>query len=182
MGGVIIRVDDVSPNTDMAELNDVARILRDELGAKVIYGINLFAKATKLGSVYPDLPMRGREFSYFCDVDRLFDPYIPRFVKVASHGLIHAEHGKLSYETQQFSILVSCSYLRTKTFIPPFMSFNDDTRKICAENGIELIEGSGWGNMEKEEYDGNHKQWYFHPWRMKLKDIRKWVNASKVNV
>lgn len=182
MGGITIRVDDVSPNTDMAELNDVARYLRDHLDAKVIYGINLFAKATPSGSVYPDLPMRGREFSYFCDVDRLFDPYIPRFIKVASHGLIHAEHGKLSRETQMFSILVSCSYLNTKIFIPPFMSYNDDTKDICESNGIEMIDGVGWGSMEKEGFDGTHKLWYFHPWRMNLASVRKWVNASKVNV
>lgn len=182
MGGITVRVDDVSPNTDMGELNDIARFLRDNLDAKVIYGVNLFSKTAPKGSVYPDLPMRGREFSYFCNVDKLFDPYIPRFIKVASHGLIHAEHGKLSRETQEMSILVSCSHLRTKTFIPPFMSFNDDTKAICEANNIDLIDGYGWGNMEKEPFDVTHPNWYFHPWRMNMWEIRKWVNASKIPV
>lgn len=177
-----VRVDDVSPNTDMGDLNDTARYLRDTLKAEVIYGVTLFARKSESGSVYPDLPMRGRDFSYFCKVDKFFDPYIPRFVKIASHGLIHAEHGKLDRQTQELSIMVSCNLLRTRTFIPPFMSFNEDTFSVCRDNGIELITPDEWTSMETNSFNPDVRSWYFHPWRMKNSTVRKWVNASKINV
>lgn len=180
--GVIVRVDDVSPCTDMSDLNETARFLRDSIDAKVIYGMTLFSKTNSRGSVYPDIPMRGLPYDYFCNVDLLFDPYVPRFVEIASHGLIHAEHAKLDRQAQMMSILVSCNYLKTKKFIPPFMSYNDITAEICYENGIDLVDGDGWKSMEIEPFDATHRYWYFHHWRMKLNDVRRWVNASKVSV
>jgi hypothetical protein len=181
LGSLIIRVDDVSPNTEIYDLNLAAHYLKNELGAEIWYCVNMFAKNTP-GSVYPHLPMRGRGINYFCDVDKVYgDRNFPDFVKVVSHGLIHAEHGELEKQTQYFSIMTSCNFLNTKIFVPPFMSYNSNTKEICDFNGIELVEGGGWKSMETEKFDPSFDRWYFHHWRMDFKKIEDWVRASKID-
>lgn len=183
MDGLIFRVDDVSPNTDMADLNESAKFLYETFGGKIWYCVNLFSRESEYGSVYPNLPMRGRGFEYFCDVDRLLDSSdIPGFVDVVSHGLLHAEHGEMDRQAQYLSIMTSCNYLNTRIFVPPFMSYNRVTSEICSDNGIELIDGNGWKSMETEPCDLFSKLWYFHPWRMNYSRIKEWVNACKVHV
>lgn len=180
---LIIRVDDVSPNTDLYDLNRACEFLNKELGAEIWYCVNIFAKKAE-GTVYPDLPMRGRGIKYFVDVDKAIggDFCVPGFVRLASHGLIHAEHDQLPDMAQYISIMISCNILNTKIFVPPFMAFDELTKKNCKANGIEMIDGIDWKSMESYPYDANHKKWYFHHWRMDFEKIKEWVNASKVNV
>lgn len=180
MERMIIRVDDVSPNTDIHDLNHACHYLKNELNAEIWYCVNMFSKKTP-GSVYPHLPMRGRGLNYFCDVDKVFeDRNFPDFVKVVSHGLIHAEHGELDKQTQYLSIMTSCNFLNTKIFVPPFMSYDSNTKEICDMNNVQLIDGKEWHSMEMEKLNTSHKLWYFHHWRMDFKKVKDWVDASKV--
>lgn len=176
--GLIIRVDDVSPNTDMRDLNACAEYLSRELGAKVWYCVNLFAGFSHDGAVYPDVPLRGKPLRYFLNVNSMFRGLdFPSGVRIVSHGLIHAEHAKMTREAQELSIMVSCGALGTEIFVPPFISHNADTRAICAENNIEIVDGIGWRSMETEPYDPSCRSWYFHHWRMGLEQIKRWHNA-----
>lgn len=178
---MIIRVDDVSPNTDIENLNRASEYLHNELDCKVIYCVNILSKQAN-GSVYPDLPMRGRGLDYFMNVDTVLSPFrCPPFVQLASHGLLHMEHGLAGRQVQELSILVSCNILKTKMFVPPFMSANDDTIDICSKNGIEVVGGSDWKSAETHPFDGSEK-WYFHHWRMNYEQIKEWVNVGKINV
>ena len=178
---MIIRVDDVSPNTDMYELNLTAEFLYKELNAEIWYCVTLFSRSSFLGSVYPDLPMRGRELEYFTTINNVMANYkFPSFVKVASHGLLHVEHGKLDEQAQMMSIFTSCSFLNTNIFVPPFMSFNQTTLNICEDKGIIIIHPEKWRSMETEKFDASHSHWYFHPWRMELSQVKEWINASKI--
>lgn len=180
---LIIRVDDVSKNTDFVDLNKACQILHEKLGAEIWYCINIFSKKAK-GTVYPDLPMKGRGLKYFVDIDNAESGEfsIPSFVKIVSHGLIHAEHALLQEEAQLMSIMLSCKYLETDVFVPPFISFNETTEKICKENNIKLIDGIGWKSMELYPYEPEIKNWYFHHWRMNSKQVEDWLNVCKVNV
>ncbi len=179
MDGVIVRVDDVSTNTDLYDLEDACKFLNKELGAQIIWCVNLYSKRAN-GSVYPDLPLKNKSLEYLCDVDQGFSKCLPSWVDIASHGLIHAKHGELSRDAQIMSIKTSCSMLRTYKFAPPFMSINEETKKICFENGIELIDGNGWRSMETEPFDQEQRLWYFHHWRMDSKKVKEWLRVSKI--
>lgn len=179
---MIIRVDDVSMNTDFSDLNKAAEYFRSELDAEVWYCINLFCR-TAPGAVYPELPLKGRGLDFFCNVDRFTGAFaIPSFVNLVSHGLLHAEHGAMSYEAQYLSIVTSCRFLKTDTFVPPFMSFNANTLNLCAKERIKLIDGVNWLNLETEPFDRTHNQWYFHHWRTSFKQLKESIDVSKVNV
>lgn len=179
MDGLIIRVDDVSENTNHYDLEKSCEFLNREIGAKIIWCINLYSKRAN-GSVYPDLPLKDKSLEYLCDVDQGYVRTRPSWIDVASHGLIHAKHGELSRDAQLISIKTSCSMLRTYKFAPPFMSYNEDTKDICFQNGIELIDGIGWKSMESEPLDKDHRLWYFHQWRMDYRRVVDWVHGSQV--
>ncbi len=186
MSKLVFRVDDVSPNTDMADLNKTAEFLNREFGAEVWYCVNLFSKTAPLGSVYPDLPMRNKPLNYFMDVDKIWDYRFnsvrPSYIKIVSHGLIHSNHGEMSAGAQELSIVTSCRFLNTDTFVTPFTSWDENTEKICKQHGITLINGEGWKSMESEPFYSGHDKWFFHPWRINYTQIRDYINASKVHV
>ncbi|MBX4189766.1 hypothetical protein KW791_00490 [Candidatus Parcubacteria bacterium] len=179
---MIVRVDDVSPNTNMADLNKSAEFMHEVLGAEIWYCVNLFSKLSIYGSVYPDLPMRNRDLKYFMDVDRIMRDFaFPEYVKKVSHGLIHSDHGKMSDGAQELSIVTSCRFLGADTFVTPFTSWNEATERICEKNRITLINGQGWKSLESEPFSIDHDKWFFHPWRMNSSQIRVAINACKIN-
>lgn len=180
---MIIRVDDVCANTDFKDLNRCADLLHAELGAEIWYCVNLFSKSSGDGAVYPGVPLRGKNIKFFYDVDLFCNVTydIPSHVKLVSHGLLHSEHGNMPDGAQELSILTSCNYLKTNIFVPPFMSFDEKTKRICEKNKISLIDGKGWKSMESLEYRDGHDRWYFHHWRMPYKQVKEWICAGKVN-
>lgn len=169
MGNLTIRIDDVSENTLYQDLIWQLGVWR-KMGARIICGINVFCKEAKSGSVYPDLPLSNHPSRYFFDVDKVWEfGRIFNGIDIASHGLVHADHSKLSRDAQEMSILTSCSILRSKLFIPPFNRINEETVRICADNGIEIIGNCAnriWKSLEFEAFDATHEFWYYHPWRM----------------
>lgn len=182
---MIVRVDDVNPNTDMRELNATCDMLHKEFGCEIWYCVNLFSSRNACGSVYPNLPMRGRGLDYFMDVDTMFEDYkaqVPVYAKTVSHGMLHAEHALMGREAQKLSIVTSCNYLKTDTFVPPFMSYNEDTLSICEQYHLNLINGFGWKSMEKDIFSPQHLRWYFHPWRINSEQMKELLYASKNNV
>jgi len=167
---MIFRVDDVSTNTDFNELAKMSKAIYEFYpDAKIWYGVTLFSRHSPLGSVYPDPPFKNNDNKYFYDVDQFRTNYYLHDGKVISHGLIHIDHSRLGYDGQEMSILSSCRYLKTDTFMPPFGLWDTSTKIICKINGINLIEGDDWKSTEFNEFDPSHEKWYFHAWRYDAK-------------
>lgn len=164
---IIFRNDDVSPNTDLASLEEMyLGIFSMFPDAEIWSCVTIFAKHNESGSVYPNPPFKNQPRGFFYDVDQLSAAFQFPGSKVVSHGLWHIDHSKASYELQEASILTSCKLLDTKIFVPPFNAWNPDTDLICARNDIQLIKyEEGWKSLEHNQFDSDHSLWYLHSWR-----------------
>lgn len=180
MEPLTFRIDDVSANTNMASLAKMCEFLKTEFDANIILGVTLFAKRCDDGSVYPNPPFKDKPNSFFYFVDKLLSTqpeicqHCTQLGLIASHGLLHVDHSKMSLETQELSILTSCNYLNTRIFIPPFNKWDENTKIICDRNDIRLITmHEGWKSLEYNDFNPDHKFWYFHPWKYTFEDLKK---------
>lgn len=184
MDGLVFRIDDISSNTDFYDLDKIYYVIRGKFPkASILFGVNLFCSSNFDGSVYREVPFKERENQFFYKVNNILDiDHVGCYtfskrpnVSIASHGLLHCDHTRISKDAQEMSILTSCNYLNSKKFIPPFNRFNRDTEDICKENSIDLIKPDhGWKSLEFSEFNQDHKKWYFHSWRInhfKLEDV-----------
>ena len=164
------------------DLADIYATIRDIFPkAVIVSAVSLFCKENTKGSVYENVPFKNNPVKWFYNTDRIITELgkIPKSV-IASHGLYHVDHSKLSFDAQEMSILGSCKYLNTNIFVPPFNKTNDDTVNICLDNGIEIYHKSqGWKNIEYENFDATHKYWYFHSWRWTKNSLRLALYKSK---
>jgi hypothetical protein len=172
---MIFRNDDVNFNTDKNHLASIYGVIHEIFpNAEIWSGITLFAGRNNRKSVYGDLPLKTKETNWFYkNADSFMYDYRHPMYKVASHGLYHVDHSKISKDAQEMSILGSCSYLDSKIFIPPFNKFNQDTVDVCFDNDIKF-DPHGWRSLEHATFDASHKKWYFHSWRFtadKLRDL-----------
>jgi len=183
MDSVIFRNDDVNPNTNFKDLSDLyCEIGENVPGCRIISCFNFFARTCESGSVYSGVPFKDKPVNWFYDVNRVLNPYLVSG-DCASHGLFHIDHTKVSKDTQEMSILSSCRLLKVKTFVPPFNRFNEDTIDICKENDIWLVGlQEKWKSIEHEEFDPNHKYWYFHSWRFNSKIMGNIFNGYRSNL
>lgn len=174
----IMRIDDVSPNTDFSDFKEQISILRKK-GFKLIVGVNLFCKESVDGALYPDLPLSQQPMSYLLNVDKMLrmQDVLDCGVKpeeIVSHGLVHTNHARMSRDAQMVSILTSCSFLGTKRFIPPFNAVDETTKEICSGHGIEIIGNThdhSWQSLESQDYMPDRSHWYYHPWRIDAKKL-----------
>lgn len=183
---MVIRLDDISFNTDFIDLKYQILELR-KLECELIFGITVFSKLASNGAVYPDLPIKDKNLDYLYTVSDVID--LSKIVgcgimdnEIASHGLFHVKHSDFSRDAQEMSIVSSCKFLDTKRFIPPFNYYNNDTLDICEKNGIELINNRNkflWKSLEVEQFDPKHKYWYYHPWRINALQLEEKLNASE---
>lgn len=176
MDRLIFRNDDVNANTDPNLLQKIYGAIHTTFPDSDIWScITLFSQQNIKGSIYKETPFKNNETNWFYKSANIFMPStpMPHLFKIASHGLYHIDHSSVSRETQEMSILGSCSYLRTNKFVPPFNKYNQDTLDICFDNDIQIIP-EGWKSLEHEIFDPSHKHWYFHSWRWspgKLKEV-----------
>lgn len=179
---MVIRVDDVSPNTDQSRLDELVSVIRNLLpDADFLIGVTFFGKYSPNGAIYPDLPLKEKPMRYFFDVNRfVHNREFPG--KICSHGLWHFDHQAAELGLAEASIVTSCKLLMTDTFIPPFNRWDFLTEKICKENGITLIKSQeeGWRSFECNEFDPSHQNWYFHPWRWTPETLRTYLTKKMV--
>lgn len=172
---VIIRIDDISANTNFIELRKQVGLIHDK-GFQIIAGVTLFAKDSDDGAVYPGNPFKDRPNTYFWSVDKyinmqdVYDCGIG-VDEIASHGLFHADHSRLDRDAQEESILTSCNLLKTYRFIAPFNRTNIETIDILDKNGIGLVNGDRWKSLETDVFDEAHEFWYYHPWRLRTSEL-----------
>lgn len=177
---MIIRMDDVSANTDSTKLDDLCSTIMNFIpDAHIWLGVTFFCKFDPKGAVYPQLPLKGKPLDFFFDVDRTAHGR-ELWHKVVSHGLWHLDHAKISSDLQEASILTSCNLLRADTFVPPFNSYNEETEQICRRHGIRLIrsEIEGFKSFEWNQFDKMHERWYLHPWRWDSGSMREYLSKE----
>lgn len=174
---VTIRIDDVSPNTDFKDLKAQIDVIREK-GFGVLAGVTMFAKEASNGAIYPELPLRNHPKSYFINVDKFIqmDDVFGTGIKqeeIASHGLIHTDHAKLSEDAQDISIGMSCKLLKTNRFISPFNSTNSMTSVVLNRHEVSLVNDSEWKSLESSSFDPSHPKWYYHPWRLNAAELKE---------
>lgn len=176
---IVFRNDDVSFNTDKKKLANIYGIIHNLFpNAEIWSCITIFSQNNFKGSVYQDTPFKNREINWFYkNADVVMSDYRHPLYKIASHGLYHIDHSKVSRDTQEMSIIGSCSYLKTDIFVPPFNRFNQDTIDICFDNSIKFNK-DGWKSLEHNVFDSRHKFWYFHSWSLTINKLKDMLNAD----
>ena len=92
---------------------------------------------------------------------------------------MHFAHKRQPYNIQELSIVTSCNLLKTKLFLPPFVEWNNDTEKICIDNGITILGKENWKSLDKEEFNSSHSYWFFHSWRHNIIDLINKIKKDK---
>lgn len=170
---VIFRNDDINPSTDFNNVKKQYNVIRELVpDVEIWQGVTLFGKENKKGSVYADTPFKDKPTDWFFDIDNYYSHKSCNLSdKQCSHGLFHADHTRMSRDAQAMSIIGSCKILKSDTFLPPFNRYNGETKLICKENGIHMITKTGWKNLIFNDFDPNHKLWYWHSWEWSAKAL-----------
>jgi len=183
---MIVRMDDVSINTDMDNCNGLAETFRSLFpGCEIIYAISPMVFDIKSDDpveaqrVFPKILGAVSDIKEFFKVDKIGMPEnIPDYVKKSNHGILHCDHRILSKGQQEISILAGCSLTRSKIFTPPFSKYNEDTINICYEHSIDLHRFSnGWRCVEHEPWDKAVSLWYIHPRLWTVEKLKKYLCA-----
>lgn len=166
----IFRNDDINPNSNFLEIFAMYEIIRAHFpDARIISAVNLLSQTSEDGSAYAKLKPKDIDFAA---VDRMMDPrdlaFLREHSEIASHGLAHLDHRAASADLQDLSIFGSCSILKCKIFVPPFLRFNGKTEQICDLRGIEFmggIDAEKWVNLDNEPVRPDHDLFVFHSWK-----------------
>jgi len=185
MAAKTFRFDDVCINADMGLINDITNFMLERFpGCTVIWGVSPlvhtmenYDTAIERQRVFPAIFNAYSDHRKFYNVDKAGIPKIHPQVSVAGHGIVHVDHRLLSFETQEMSILISCSLVNAKKFIPPFNKWDERTEQICKENEITLVKfEDGWRCMEYNTYNREQQLWYLHAREWTMEKIVDWFN------
>lgn len=178
--GIIIRNDDVNPNTDYKELMEMYDIILESVPDAEIWTVwSPVCKQVKGSShLYPkdDYPLKQQPLDFFFkNANRLGLPLDGgRYGKIASHGMLHFSHKNMPKDAQKMSIVTSCVLLNTKIFVPPFSEYDANTEAVCSDYGIRLVKcADGWKSLESEPFNPDHPLWFFHSWRYTPETFRE---------
>ena len=186
---MIFRIDDVSVNTDPVHLVEMVQTLHRVFPrAKIMLAVSPIVFNAENADdplekqrIFPRILKAHSNHRSFFRMDRMGIPDLPTgsHIVVASHGLVHVDHRLMSCEAQELSIFVSCSLLRTYTFVPPFNMYNEDTKRICDDEGIELIRfEEGWRNIHYQRLSPNTVRYYMHTHDTKIPFLRDWLKGE----
>jgi hypothetical protein len=177
----VFRFDDVCINADMTVIQEVTDLLFERFPyCKVIYGVSPLVHKDCGQRVFPKILNAMSDYRNFYKVDKLGIPEMDSRATLAGHGLIHVDHRLLDKSAQEMSILVSCSLVKAKMFIPPFNKWNKLTEEVCRENDIELIKFErGWLSMEHNQNNPYHDLWYLHARDFDVNKVRVWFKDEK---
>jgi hypothetical protein len=172
------RFDDVSVNTDWHKLDQMVAFLRSTFKAdqlRLVFGVSPAVfdmreceKTLDRERTFHSIIHTESDFRVFYQVERvgipvLLEQYRKEGVEIAGHGMVHVDHRLLSRGAQEMSILMSCSLLKSKVFIPPFHKWNHKTAKICADHGITLVKyDRTWRHLLYHKFDHRNPNYYVH--------------------
>lgn len=176
--GIIIRNDDVNPNTDYKELMEMYDIILKAVPNAEIWTVwSVINRKLATSNLYPDgdLPIKEKPLDYFYRTANQMGLPLEggRYGKICSHGMLHICHKDMPIELQEMSIVTSCFLLRTKVFVPPFSESDKNTEIVCNKFGIELVKREEWMPLDYKDFDPSHKKWYFHSWRYTPDKLRE---------
>ena len=177
------RFDDININEDLEKTICIAKLIKEKIkDVRIIFCISpLVHDMSKQDGknkerIFPKIMNAHSDHRNFYKVDKCGIPQIPDWVERAGHGLIHVDHRLLSKETQEMSIITSCSLSKSSIFVPPFNKWNKDSETICKEFGIELVKfEDGWLCCEYNEFNNNQDLWYFHAREFTSKEFERWL-------
>lgn len=177
----IFRFDDVCINADINLINDIASFILERVpDCQILFGVSPLVHNGCGQRVFPEILNAYSDHKKFYSVNQAGIPKdLHPQASLAGHGLFHIDHRLIGYEAQEISILISCSLVGTKTFIPPFNKYNQFTIDICNQNGIKLIKfEDGWKSCEYNKYQKSHDLWYLHAREWTMDKFIKWFNES----
>lgn len=175
----IFRFDDVCINADINLINDIASFILERVpDCQILFGVSPLVNNGCGQRVFPEILNAYSDHKKFYSVNQAGIPKdLHPQASLAGHGLVHVDHRLMSKEAQELSILVSCSLIGAKTFIPPFNKWNKFTEEICQESGIKLVKfEDGWRSMEYNAYNSSHALWYLHAREWTMDKIVSWFN------
>lgn len=176
---MIIRFDDICYGADMKLVNEMVDHLQKKIKeVKIIWACSPIVSSDSIHQqrVFPKEWNALSDYKIHYTLDLMGHPVTRKGIEIASHGLIHVDHRLLHRSAQELSILLSCSILDCKMFVPPFNKWNKDTEDICRENDIQLIKfEQGWKSMEYNNYDHKTKFWYLHAREWNMKTFKAWL-------
>lgn len=173
------RFDDVCVNANKLMIRDITNYLIEKFPTcRIIHAVSPLVHSNCGERVFPKMLNAYSDYKKFYGVDVANVPCVsvPQNVEYAGHGIVHVDHRLLNKQAQEMSILISCSLVKSRTFVPPFNKWNKDTEEICKENGIELIKfEDGWLSAEHNEFDSKHELWYLHAREWTLGQFKNWL-------
>jgi len=176
---MILRFDDISCNTDLVHASALADIWRDAMGGQIWYAISPLYTASKDQRIFPAIYNARSDYREFYNVDSCGVPCVPYDVVRCAHGLVHVDHRMLTKSAQEMSIVVSCSIVGGRIFVPPFNKWNHETVDVCAENSIKLVRfEDGWRSVECERFAPGIDKWYLHSRNVSEADLRAWLEDA----
>lgn len=168
------RIDDVSLNTDRLKLSGMVKELRSvHPNCRIMAAVSPCVYDLQNERTFPELLNRESDFRLFYRVEKLGLPVdLSALVDdVAAHGMIHVDHRLLHKSAQEVSILMSCSLVGCKVFVPPFHKFNRDTEEICSEHGIQLVKiHDRMTHLKFHPVTPDRNYYYFHTFDFKNLD------------
>jgi len=178
------RFDDLSINTDLDNLLNLLTVIwRREPEAEVYLAISpvVFSKdqlpLEQQQRVHPRILTAGSSIQNYYRGQSCGIPKVPADERIrrAGHGIVHVDHRLLSRETQELSIVVSCSLVDAGLFIPPYNKWNRDTESICQEHGLDLVRfEDGWRHVLHNRFDPRFSLYYMHPYDLTPKALDHW--------
>lgn len=183
----IFRFDDICINSDIDLANEISRLILENIpNAKIIYAISPLVSNLSDSlepdrqRVYPKIYNAFSDYRIFYNSDICGIPNnLHQSAILASHGLVHVDHRLLDKPAQEMSILISCSLVKSKIFVPPFNKWNADTELICSENNIKLVKfEDGWKCAEYNDFSLDHKLWYIHHREFSINSFKTWIKSK----
>lgn len=174
------RFDDICLNTDVDRLSEMVRVIRRLPKSRIIFAVS------PMGHDMHDAPGLEREriFPAMFHVEhdhRVFykpdwtgvpEPKVLAMADVvAAHGLIHVDHRLLSRKVQELSIVAACALVKSQVFMPPFNKWNEKTREVCSEHGIELMTAFDWKHLKFHAVSCEHENYYVHTHDLSLTEF-----------
>lgn len=178
-GKTVIRIDDISINSNKENLHKLLEIIRNHYQnviillavSPMVFDMQKYNTDSSeiTERVFPKILNAYSDFRVYYDVEKLgipdwLDEIVNKYeCELATHGLIHVDHRFLNKDLQEFSIRISASLLSSKIFVPPFNKYNLDTINVCAENRIQLVKWEdGWKHLAYNKFNDDNKKYYVH--------------------
>jgi hypothetical protein len=176
----VLRIDDISVNTNFEQLNNLLNLVRNKLyNLEILLAVSpmVFDMSNKTNGeptqnsqrVFPKILNAYSDHLVFYNVDRIGIPkWLPEIsekfnCKIASHGLVHVDHRLMDFGAQELSIITSASLTQSNIFVPPFNKYNTETEKICENNGIKLVKWEdGWKHLGYHQFKIDKNKYYMH--------------------